>query len=362
MAEVYLSLPREEQAEILQALAPEFGRAPDVLEKDVWVCWVLEQLFTMPERAGMVFKGGTSLSKAYRAIERFSEDVDVTLDYRGHETQFDPFAEDSTRSGRKTFGEALKARVAKFVSENVAPRLGAALQQVVGEEGRVEADPDGETVRLYYPRAIAGTNGYQLDHVLIEFGGRNVTDPSEEVLITPDIAERLPTLTFPTATVRVLSPRRTFWEKATLIHVECNRGRLRAGAERLSRHWYDLVKLAGTMHGESAIADRELLADVVKHKQVFYNAGYARYDECLARGLRLIPDPEDLAGLEADYRAMVALWRADGLRHPHRGGARPGSPNQRSSVESTASATTTMTGVNYNSRFWQRKSAALYYS
>lgn len=306
MAEPYLALPREDQADILNALAPRLGRAPEVLEKDVWVCWVLEQLFTMPERGELVFKGGTSLSKAYRAIERFSEDVDVTLDYRGHDTKFDPFAKTATRTQQKGFGEELKARVAEFVADEVAPRLRDALHAVVGGEGRVEADPDGETLRLFYPRAIAGAGGYQLDHVLIEFGGRNVTDPSEEVIITPDIAEHVPELAFPTATVRVLSPRRTFWEKATLIHVECNRGRLRAGAERLSRHWYDVVRLAATEHGAAALADREVLADVVKHKKVFYNAGYARYDECLEGRLRLVPDEEDLVGLEADYKAMVA--------------------------------------------------------
>lgn len=305
MHELYLAIPREDQADILSALAPKLGRAPEVLEKDVWVCWVLEQLFTMPERGEMVFKGGTSLSKAYRAIERFSEDVDVTLDYRGHETKFDPFAKGASKARQKGFGEELKARVAEFVAGHVAPRLRDALQAVVGAEGRVEADHDGETLRLFYPRAIAGAGGYQLDHVLIEFGGRNVTDPSEEVVITPDIAEHVPYLAFPAAKVRVLSPRRTFWEKATLIHVECNRGRLRAGAERLSRHWYDVVKLAATEHGEGALADREVLADVVKHKQVFYNASYARYDECLAGSLRLVPGPDDLAGLEADYKAMV---------------------------------------------------------
>lgn len=306
MPEHYLDLPREDQADILNALAPTLGRAPEVLEKDVWVCWVLEQLFTMPERGELVFKGGTSLSKAYRAIERFSEDVDVTLDYRGYETKFAPFGKDASKNRQRGLSEELKARVAKFVASEVAPRLRDALQAVVGAEGRVEADLDGETLRLFYPRAIAGAGRYQLDHVLIEFGGRNVTDPSEEVVIMPDIAEHLLDLAFPTAKVRVLSPRRTFWEKATLIHVECNRGRLRAGAERLSRHWYDVVKLAATEHGAAALADREVLADVVKHKKVFYNAGYARYDECLEGRLRLVPDVEDLAGLEADYKAMVA--------------------------------------------------------
>ncbi|MNS11030.1 hypothetical protein D3C72_425610 [compost metagenome] len=306
MPEAFLLLPREEQADILNALAPVLGRAPEVLEKDVWVCWVLEHLFTMPERGELVFKGGTSLSKAYRVIERFSEDVDVTLDFRGHKSEFDPFATGTSKTRQRAFSDELKARVTTFVSDVAAPRLNAALRAVMGEEGYLETDLDGETLRLYYPRAIATGAGYHLDHVLIEFGGRNVTDPSEEVVIAPDITGYLPELTFPTATVRVLSPRRTFWEKATLIHVECNRGRLRAGAERLSRHWYDLVKLAASEHGEGALADREVLTDVVKHKQIFYNASYAKYDDCLVGNLRLVPGPDDLAGLEADYKAMVA--------------------------------------------------------
>lgn len=305
LPESYLALPREEQADILNALAPVLGRSSDVLEKDVWVCWVLAQLFTMPERKEMVFKGGTSLSKAYRAIARFSEDVDVTLDYRSHVTEFDPLAPGVSRTRQKTFGEELKVRVAKFVSEAVAPRLQEALRALIGGDGRVEVGLDGEKLRLYYPRAVAGATDYPLDHVLVEFGGRNVVDPSEEVVITPDIAEYLTELTFPTASVRVLSPQRTFWEKATLIHVECNRGRLRESAERQSRHWYDVVKLAASEHGAAALANKQMLADVVKHKTVFYNGAYARYDECLAGRLRLIPDAEDLAGLAADYQKML---------------------------------------------------------
>lgn len=306
MPEAYLALPREEQAEILTTLASKLGRAPDVLEKDVWVCWVLEQLFTMPERGELAFKGGTSLSKAYRVIERFSEDVDITLDLRGHPIDFDPFAEEVSNTQRKALGEALKERVANFAANLVAPRLRHAFQAIVGVEGSVEVAPGGEALRLFYPRVGLGADAYRLDHVLIEFGGRNDTEPSEEVTITPDIAEHVLTLSFPTAQVRVLSARRTFWEKATLVHVECNRGRLRAGAQRLSRHWYDLAMLATTEHGAAALADRGVLAEVVKHKRIFYNATYARYDQCLDGALRLVPDAEDLAGLADDYRAMVA--------------------------------------------------------
>lgn len=141
--------------------------------------------------------------------------------------------------------------------------------------------------------------------VLIEFGGRNITEPNEEHEVRPDIAEHVAELDFPRSTVSVLSPTRTFWEKATLIHVECQRDEFRTGAERLSRHWYDLAMLADLAHGQAAVADRALLADVVKHKKVFYNASYANYDACLAGQLRLIPEDAALAALRDDFQRMI---------------------------------------------------------
>lgn len=141
--------------------------------------------------------------------------------------------------------------------------------------------------------------------VLIEFGGSNITEPNEEHEVRPDIAEHVAELDFPRSTVSVLSPARTFWEKATLMHVECQRDEFRTGAERLSRHWYDLAMLADLEHGQAAVADRSLLADVVKHKKVFYNASYANYDACLAGQLRLIPEDAALAALRDDFQRMI---------------------------------------------------------
>jgi hypothetical protein len=96
MPEPFLHLKAQKQSQIYRALAPQLARSPVVLEKDVWVCWVLQTLFTMPDRLPMAFKGGTSLSKVFGAIARFSEDVDITLDYRGLDGSFDPFAKGAT--------------------------------------------------------------------------------------------------------------------------------------------------------------------------------------------------------------------------------------------------------------------------
>lgn len=308
MPESFLHLEREEQSQIYRALAPQLARSPVVLEKDVWVCWVLQTLFTMPDRLPMAFKGGTSLSKVFGAIARFSEDVDITLDYRGSglDDTFDPFAENVSRSRLKKFSESLRSFVCDHAHSVVAPHFQKMLADEFDADAfQLEVSDDGEQMRVHYQSVLETPGDYVGNSVLIEFGGRNITEPNEEHEVRPDIAEHVAELDFPRSTVSVLSPARTFWEKATLMHVECQREVFRTGAERLSRHWYDLAMLADIEHGQAAVADRALLADVVKHKKVFYNASYANYDACLTGQLRLIPEDAALAALRDDYQRMI---------------------------------------------------------
>lgn len=306
MPESFLRLEGREQSQIYRALAPQLSRSPVVLEKDVWVCWVLHTLFTMPGRLPMAFKGGTSLSKVFGAIARFSEDVDITLDYRGLDASFDPFAEGVSRNRMKNFSEDLKSFVRDHAHGVVVPHFQEMLvAEFDADAFRLEVSDDGEQLRVHYPTVLEAPGDYVDNSVLIEFGGRNITEPSEKHEVRPDIAKHVADLEFPRSTVSVLSPARTFWEKATLMHVECQRDEFRASAERLSRHWYDLAKLADLVHGQAAVADRALLADVVKHKKVFYNASYANYDACLVGQLRLIPDDAALAVLRDDFQRMI---------------------------------------------------------
>lgn len=306
MPESFLHLEPEEQSQIYRALAPQLARSPVVLEKDVWVCWVLQTLFTMPGRLPMAFKGGTSLSKVFGAIARFSEDVDITLDYRGLDGTFDPFAEGVSRNRLKKFSEDLKCFARDHAHCVVAPHFQKMLAaEFDADSFRLEVSDDGEQLRVRYPTVLEAPGDYVGNSVLIEFGGRNITEPNEEHEVQPDIAEHVTELEFPRSTVSVLSPARTFWEKATLMHVECQRSEFRTGAERLSRHWYDLAMLADQAHGQAAVADRALLADVVKHKKVFYNASYANYDACLTGQIKLIPEDAALAALRDDFHRMI---------------------------------------------------------
>lgn len=303
----YFDLDPAEQAELLHGLAPVLGRRAEILEKDIWLCQALGILFSLPGRRPMAFKGGTSLSKVYQAIERFSEDIDVTVDYRSLVDDAPDLAALASNSQRKRLSDALKAALAAHVTDELVPALRAALTRVLpGRELAIEVSEDAEKLWLYYPSAVENTDAYLRPSVLIEFGGRNAVLPQDTLDIVPDVAAHVPDLAFPAAQVAVLSPMRTFWEKATLIHVECHRPDLRMGAERLSRHWYDLARLADHEVGRKAIADVELLRDVLSIKETFYRSGYSHYDLCLTGGMRLIPERALLDALREDYQAMLA--------------------------------------------------------
>ncbi|MBP9094055.1 nucleotidyl transferase AbiEii/AbiGii toxin family protein [bacterium] len=304
MAEQFMRLPEREQAEILIAIAHQLKKEPVVLEKDIWVCWTLRALFTMPGRLPMAFKGGTALSKVYNVIERFSEDLDITLDYRGF---IDEIKGEHSRSAVKKISEQLKVFVANHSRNVVKPYFENLLvEQFPGRKYSVDISEDGEKLRIYYPSVLEEQFGrYLAANILIEFGGRNITEPNEQHIVRPYVAELLMELEFPEATVTVLAIARSFWEKATLIHVECNRTEFKVSGERLSRHWYDMSCLHRSGKALNAIADRALLEDVIKYKKLFYNASYANYNDCLASSLKLIPDSAFIAALEKDFQQMV---------------------------------------------------------
>ncbi len=307
MSEQFLHLSAIERKEILQTCAVQLGQQATVLEKDVWVCWALQTLFSIPNAHPMAFKGGTSLSKIYGVINRFSEDVDVTLDYRSFDEGFDPFAEGVSNTAIRKFSTRLKDYVLQYASNIVAPYIETQLKMLPDpDQYGVDVSNDGEKIWIKYPSAIENSDEYLPSNILIELGGRNVIDPNEQHNVTPDISSYVTGLDFPSCEVVVLSPERTFWEKATLIHVECHRNKFKENAHRLSRHWYDLQRLANHSSGQLAMNNRTLFEDVVRHKQVFFNASYANYDACLDNQLCLIPDTEVISELRKDYEKMLS--------------------------------------------------------
>lgn len=169
----------------------------------------------------------------------------------------------------------------------------------------IELDDDGETLHLYYPSSLTDKSGYIADSVRLEFGGRNKSTPQNSYEIVSDVASTLPSVVFPRAEIVVLSPEKTFWEKVTLIHSECNRTSLKTDANRISRHWYDVAKLAEDQIGLSAINNLKMLQDVVALKQIFYRSSYSNYDDCLKGKIKLLPNDEYLHLLKADFNNML---------------------------------------------------------
>ncbi|MEX0617900.1 MAG: nucleotidyl transferase AbiEii/AbiGii toxin family protein [Pseudohongiellaceae bacterium] len=320
MAEHYENLSTADQKEILQSAAASIGRAAAVLEKDIWVCWALQALFGIQERHPMAFKGGTSLSKVHGLIDRFSEDVDITLDYRAFDDQgyskypdkYEPFGDRANNSQSKKFGERLRGYAIHYVGEVVLPVLEEQVALLSNNDGfELTLEDEGESIHLAYP-SVDRRDQYLRPIVRLEFGGRNVIDPNATHIVEPYVKEVTREVIYPSPEVTVLAPERTFWEKATLMHVACNRNKFEQSAERSSRHWYDLSQMSKSETGVAAIENRGLLEDVVRHKKVFFRTGGANYDACLERGLLLVPGEQGLELLRQDYRAMCEAGMMSG--------------------------------------------------
>lgn len=300
MSNEFLKFPRNKKYDLLEGAEPVTGIKPYFLEKDIWICWVLKELFSLPKK--MVFKGGTSLSKCFSLIDRFSEDVDVTIDYREFIPNLDLSKE--SKSSLKNKRERIKEEVNNYILNTVIPNLQAAFAREFNETLNYKFT-DGEKLFIYYPTVFESkVDDYIKNNVLIEFGGSNKTEPNEEHIVQPYLG-RLDGLLLPTAKVQVYSPLRTFWEKVTLIHVECHRGRLSVAPERLSRHWYDLTMLSKSWVRSAALTDKTLLNDVLQMKKAFFNASYANYDKCEKNKFLLVPNDNEIDKLKTDYLNMI---------------------------------------------------------
>ena len=309
----YFDLDAKEQADLLRQMEVELGVAAAILEKDIWLCLVLEKLFELPGKKPMVFKGGTSLSKVYQAINRFSEDIDVTIDWRS--LRADAPDEEAVTALSKTkkrqLSDQIKLLLEGHIETVVLPELAAALKTVVPDINTAyETDDEGneqkDKLRVSYPSVVENTIDYLKASVLLEFGARNPIEPGELHEISPDVAFKFPQIKFPKAKVEVLSPHRTFWEKATLIHDECHRTEMRAGAKRMSRHWYDLARLADHAIGPRALQELLIFENVLLVKETFFSYNYSRYDLCTTGHFKLVPEGEFIEALRADYEAMAS--------------------------------------------------------
>jgi hypothetical protein len=310
----FLELPDERRRALCEEAHVRLSLAPVSIEKDFWVCWTLRELFGLPGWGPhLTFKGGTSLSKAWDLIARFSEDIDIVIDrdvlgFGGIES---PEAA-SSRKQRKVRLEALKAECQRRIHAEMLPALRARFRQILPTRlawdlapATADEDPDQQTLLFQYPSVMAVATGYVRPLVKIEMGARSDTEPAESPVIRPYLADAFPALLGPSdVQVRALAPERTFWEKAMLLHEETYRPAGRARKARLARHYYDLWCLITKGVAARAVASPGLFERVATHREVFFNWSWMDYSSLQAGRLRLVPLEAQLPEWRHDYESM----------------------------------------------------------
>lgn len=298
-------LPDEERADLFRNTADKMKLHDAIVEKDFWVCFTLDYLFhRSPWKEHITFKGGTSLSKAFDLIHRFSEDIDLILDWQllGYSKE-EPWANRS-KTKQDLFNKEANAKAEQFLKEVVCPELQKSLTDEIGQSANVYIDEhDPQTIIFAYPKLFQNIS--TLPVIRLEIGALAAWTPSKAVDITSYAAQYYP-FVFEKAATSVLTvrPERTFWEKATILHHEANRPQTSPMPMRYARHYYDLFCMANSSVKEAAFGSLYLLKKVVDFKMKFYPRSWADYPAAKPGTLKLVPPDFRLPELQADYDRM----------------------------------------------------------
>ena len=294
---------QQDRSDLFAETARAMSTTPAIAEKDFWVVWVLSRVFANVELARILkFKGGTSLSKVFGLIGRFSEDIDLILDWR-EVTQEDPLAE-RTKTKQSTFNEATKEQAQAYIQSKLLPLV----QQCVGDLCTCSIDTNNlYAINIRYPAAFR--DAYLRPEILLEIGPLASWLPSDNFVIQPYAATHFAQVfEQPNCTVPTILAERTFWEKATILHQEVHRSADKAMPIRYSRHYYDLARLALSDIKNKALADLKTLEDVVTFKQKFYPSTWSNYGSAKPPTLKLTPPEFRLTELNRDYQAMQSMF------------------------------------------------------
>lgn len=284
------------------------GLPEAIIEKDFWVCFVLDYLFHKSIwQDNLAFKGGTSLSKAYNLIQRFSEDIDLILDWRVLGYGLNEPWEQRSKTKQLEFNKGSIERLFVFLKEDFLPEFKADMSELLGLEANIYiSDADAGTVNFAYPSIF--DDSYVLRVIRLEIGALGAWTPTHPVTIQSYAAECYPDVfTTPSTDVLTTTAARTFWEKATILHQEAYRPEGSLIPERYSRHYYDLYQMAQTSVKNDAISQPELLVKVAEFKEKFYPRGWARYNEARIGTLKLMPATHSLDRIASDYAQMKSM-------------------------------------------------------
>lgn len=299
----WIAIPAETKKNAYEQVAEVTGMSAFAVEKDWWVVQSLSIIFEMEVAKYLVFKGGTSLSKAWKLIERFSEDVDLAID-----RTFLGFNGDLTKNQRTelrkaasaytsgSFFDELKDKFAKKGFENITFKL----------VETKDSDQDPRIIEIYYPNVISPP-GYLEPRVQIEIGCRSLKEPFSIQTFSSLIDEHYPgrDFTLPNIQIPTVNPERTFLEKIFLLHEEFQRPADKIRVDRLSRHLYDVVKLSKSVFAEKALKDKDLYRTIVEHRYKFTKLGGVDYNLHQPQSINPIPSPELMKAWKVDYSKML---------------------------------------------------------
>ena len=287
---------------------------PAIVEKDFWVCFMLDYLFhKSPWPRSFIFKGGTSLSKAYHVIERFSEDIDLIMDWRllGYEIR-EPWIE-RTKNQQDKFNKKAVANTSEFLTRIFAPQLARDMSGMIGKDATVIMDPDDKeqcTVNFFYPHVFS-TN-YLRQEIRLEIGPLAEWVPSHPVLITSIAAEQFPAVFHQSGTVvPTMDAERTFWEKVTILHKIVSSYEQKGIPARYARHYYDLYQMSRSDVKKEAFHRKDFLTQDVKFKLKFYYVKNASYETAKIGTVKLVPCESAIRELELDYAHMKDMIYGD---------------------------------------------------
>lgn len=320
MIHPFLSVSQADQRLAYENAALTLKTEAVILEKDFWVSWLLGVLFTLPDIAPhLVFKGGTSLSKVFGVIDRFSEDIDLCLvpEFVGADAAgFDALTSRGQRDAAVMEMQALCSDKAQKV---LMPALEAAIAGALGASPtggwlRFEVDADAKSPIVYfaYPSTQGGGFDYLKREVKLELGTLTDQQPTGRYAIKPLLADAFPKLFDGWACrVTALELERTFWEKATILHAEFHRPEGSPTPTRYARHYFDMVKLLAHPMAAQFLADRAQCQRVVDWKSRVFARGWARYDLARHGSFRLTPAPHRQADLAQDYATMRPMFMSE---------------------------------------------------
>lgn len=302
----YLSTTDAMRRALLEQAKERFNLPTEAVEKDLWVTQVLQILFTLPVSKHLIFKGGTSLSKAWHLIDRFSEDIDLAID-----PLFLGFPEgDLTKKQIKKLRKASSLFVLETLTEQLRTRveeMGLSEWLSIDPQPNGEGDntyPEPRQIFVHYKSVLAGVSGYLRSDIVLEVSARSLLEPASDVHIQSMLSEVVPIKDLDDAPIIVAVPGKTFLEKVFLLHELFSVEGHGIKAERKSRHLYDLYKMMDKDFATDAIKDDNLWETIRHHREIYTSVNGVNYTPDVRKRIVLVPREDIIDAWRRDYDIM----------------------------------------------------------